>query len=239
MIKKSLTLLTVAALCACGIAADDEKNPPKANHKPALEGAEPGKWTQDYDAALKVAAEKGLPLMLNFTGSDWCGWCKVMDKNVFADEKDWGAYAKENLMLVTLDFPRDKTIVPKKWVSRNKELQAKFGVRGYPSYIVLDNDGETKLGQLGASREATPKSFIQQTKGVLRFSQSAIEAFTANLSKQKANEYKGLLSAHKKSKKALEDWLETRPKRNDENLAKFKKFNEDIASSMAKIESFE
>ena len=55
---------------------------------------------------------------------------------------------------------------------------------------------------------------------------------------EKAKEYKGLLSAHKKAKKALGDWLETRPQRNDDNLAKFKKFNEDIASSMAKIESF-
>ena len=234
MFQKSLSILALGALCACGYAAKEEK----ADHKPAIEGAEPGKWTQDYDAALKVAAEKNLPLMLNFTGSDWCGWCKIMDKNVFADQKVWGAYAKDNLMLVTLDFPKDKTIVPKKWVARNKELQAKFGVRGYPSYVVLDNDGETKLGQLGASREATPKSFTQQTKGVLRFSKNAIDAFTKSLSEEKAKEYKGLLSAHKKAKKALGDWLETRPQRNDDNLAKFKKFNEDIASSMAKIESF-
>ena len=77
------------------------------------------------------------------------------------------------------------------------------------------------------------------SRAELRFSKSAIAAFTAKLSEDKANEYKGLLSAHKKSKKALSDWLETRPKRNDENMAKFKKFNEDIASSMAKIESFE
>ena len=235
MFKKSLFVLTIAALSAIGLSAKEGKD---AVHKPATEGAEPGKWTQDYDAAIKMAAEKGLPLMLNFTGSDWCGWCKIMDKNVFADEKDWGPYAKENLMLVTLDFPKDKSIVPEKWVHRNEKLKDKFGVRGFPTYVVLDSNGESKLGQLGASREATPKSFVQQAKGVLRFSKSAIAAFTAKLSEEKASEYKDLLSAHKKSKKALADWLETRPKRNDENMAKFKKFNEDIASSMAKIESF-
>ena len=182
MFKKSLFILTIVALSAYGLSAKEGKD---AVHKPATEGAEPGKWTQDYDAAIKMAAEKGLPLMLNFTGSDWCGWCKIMDKNVFADEKDWGPYAKENLMLVTLDFPKDKSIVPEKWVHRNEKLKDKFGVRGFPTYVVLDSNGESKLGQLGASREATPKSFVQQAKGVLRFSKSAIAAFTAKLSEEK------------------------------------------------------
>ena len=252
MLKKTLSLFTIAALCLNYAVTEGAKEAPKKGHdhkhdhkhghdhqhKPAIKGAEPGKWTQDYDAALKVAAEKNLPLMLNFTGSDWCGWCKIMDKNVFADQKVWGAYAKDNLMLVTLDFPKDKTIVPEKWVARNKELQAKFGVRGYPSYVVLDNDGKTKLGQLGASREATPKSFIQQTKAALRFSKNAIDAFTKSLSEEKAGAYKALLAAHKQAKKDLTDWIATRPQRNEENNAKFKKFQENIASSMAKIESF-
>ena len=77
------------------------------------EGAKVGHWTMDFDAAKKMAAEKNLPLMLNFTGSDWCGWCKLMDKNVFA-EKEWQDYAGENALLVTLDFPKDKSIVPEK-----------------------------------------------------------------------------------------------------------------------------
>ncbi len=244
MLKKTLSLFTITALCLNLTAADKAKEAHKHGahdhqHKPATKGAEPGKWTQDYDAALKVASEKKLPLMLNFTGSDWCGWCKLMDKNVFADHKEWGAYAKDNLMLVTLDFPRDKTIVPEKWVARNNELKTQFGVRGFPTYVVLESDGKTKLGQLGASREATPKNFIEKTKAALRFSKAAVAAFTKGMSKEKTQSYLDLLAAHTQAKKALGDWLETRPQRNEENNVKFAKFREDIASAMAKIESFE
>ena len=140
------------------------------------DGAKLGHWTMDFDAAKKIADEKKVPLMLNFTGSDWCGWCKLMDKNVFAED-DWKKYASENVLLVTLDFPKDKSIVPEKYVDRNKELKEKFGVRGYPTYVILDSDGETKIGQLGAGRDKTPDSFIAEFKAAVRLSPSNIEAF--------------------------------------------------------------
>ena len=98
----------------------------QAADKVKLEGAKVGVWTMDFDAAVKLAGEKNLPLMLNFTGSDWCGWCKLMDKNVFAEE-EWKAYAKDNVLLVTLDFPNDKSIVPEKYVKRNEKLQEGWG----------------------------------------------------------------------------------------------------------------
>lgn len=210
---------------------------PKAGHVPATDGAEPGKWTQDFESAVKLAKEKHLPIFVNFTGSDWCGWCKLMDRKVFAAE-DWQTYAKENLLLVTIDFPKNKSLVPKKYVERNDKLKRQFGVGGFPTYIVLDEDGSTKVGQLGASQDASPKSFIQQVKGVLRFTESGIKEATAKLSEGKADEYRKLLAAHKSAKKELDDWLETRPVRNDENLKKFNTFREEIQNSLAKIESF-
>jgi len=130
---------------------------------PATQGAKPGEWTMDYDAAKTLAKEKNLPILINFTGSDWCGWCKLMDKAVFA-KADWTAYAKENLLLVYIDFPQDKSLVPMHFVARNKTLSESFGVRGYPTYILLAADGATRLGQLGASRTATPESFIADIK---------------------------------------------------------------------------
>ena len=131
-----------------------------AEDKVQLEGAEAGKWTMDYEAAVELAAKKKLPMMLNFTGSDWCGWCKLMDKGVFAQD-EWKEFATKNVILVTLDFPKDKSIVPEKYVSQNNELKQQFGVRGYPTYVVLDSDGKSKLGQLGAGRDKTPASFIK------------------------------------------------------------------------------
>ena len=242
MLKKTLLILASHAFCLT-LALGAE------GHKPAVEGAEPGKWTQDYDAALKVAAEKNLALMLNFTGSDWCGWCKIMDKQVFA-EAEWGAYAKKNLMLVTLDFPRDKSIVPAKWVSRNNELKGKFGIRGYPSYVVLDKDGETKLGQLGASREATPKSFIEKTENVIFFSESALATFSKSIPEGKTKAFDKVMGARGKAlkqldkakaelevaKKPLGEWIKTRPEKNAENDKLFAGFQKDIAPATKKVE---
>ena len=130
---------------------------------PATKGAKTGEWTMDFDAAKALAREKNLPILVNFTGSDWCGWCKLMDKLVFS-KPEWTAYAKESLATVFIDFPRDKTLVPMHFVSRNETLSRQFGVEGYPTYILLAPDGVTRLGQLGASRNATPEAFIADIK---------------------------------------------------------------------------
>lgn len=130
---------------------------------PATKGAKAGEWTMDFDAAKALAKEKNLPILINFTGSDWCGWCKLMDKQVFSKPK-WTSFAKESLATVFIDFPRDKTLVPMHFVSRNETLSRQFGVEGYPTYILLAPDGVTRLGQLGASRNATPEAFIADIK---------------------------------------------------------------------------
>lgn len=64
----------------------------QAGDKVQLEGAKVGEWTMDFDAAVKLAGEKNLPLILNFTGSDWCGWCKLMDESVFS-KREWQKFA--------------------------------------------------------------------------------------------------------------------------------------------------
>ena len=198
----------------------------------------------DFDAAVKLAGEKNLPLMLNFTGSDWCIWCKRMDENVFAEEV-WKAYAKDNVLLVTLDFPNDKSIVPEKYLERNEKLQEQFKVQGFPTYVVLDNDGKTKLGQLGAN--LTPSSFIDEFKEALRMRAGAIEAFL-KANPDKAEAYKGaiaeLRAAEKKleaaekkleaAEKPLNDWLKTRPKRTEENIKKFEGFKKSIPEALMK-----
>ena len=62
-------------------------------------GHSPGKWTHDYQAALKYARENKKAVLLNFTGSDWCGWCKLMDKQVFSKD-EWKTYAAKNVVQV-------------------------------------------------------------------------------------------------------------------------------------------
>lgn len=131
------------------------------------DGAVSGEWTQDYDAAVSLAAEQGLPLLINFTGSDWCYWCKLMDSKVFSQE-EWKTWAKGKIVLAFIDFPRTNTLVPKKYQARNRALAEKFGILGYPTYIVLASDGKTILGQLGASRDAAPAKFIADLEALLK-----------------------------------------------------------------------
>ena len=140
-------------------------------------------------------------------------------------------------MLVTLDFPRDKSIVPKKYVARNAKLKQEFGAEGYPTYIVLDYDGKTKLGQLGAARETTSTSFIGEVLSVLKTSQSSLKAY-AIAHPDKIEAFKAAIQALKSNKKALSDWIQTEPTRNQENMKKFAKFNEDIRTSEEALSKF-
>ena len=207
-----------------------------AEDKVQLDGAEVGKWTMDFEAAVELATKQKLPMMLNFTGSDWCGWCKLMDKGVFAQD-EWKEYAAKNVLLVTLDFPKDKNIVPEKYVSQNNDLKKQFGVRGYPTYIVLDSDGKSKLGQLGAGRDKTPASFIEEFQGVIRMSAAGIDAFI-KANPDKADAYKAAIKESKESKEALNNWIATKPERNEENNKKFAAFQERIKAAAAKLQDF-
>ncbi len=112
-------------------------------------------WGDDYDKALAQAkAEKKL-VVLDFTGSDWCGWCIKLDKEVFS-KKEFKDYAKNNLVLVEVDFPQGKKL-SKKTKEQNDKLQAEYGVKGYPTIVVLNPEGK-KVGELGY-QEGGPAPF--------------------------------------------------------------------------------
>ncbi len=148
-----------------------------ASDRPAISGAEVGLWTQDVAAAQALAAKLQLPLLLNFTGSDWCGWCKLMDRNVFSQDA-WKQWAKKNIVLAYIDTPQDKSLVPEKFVERNQQLSQQFAVAGYPTYVLLKADGQSVIDRLGASREATPQSFIQDLqKALLKAQPGGVKAF--------------------------------------------------------------
>lgn len=93
-------------------------------------------WETDYKSAVAKAKKENKQLLLNFTGSDWCGWCIRLDKEVFSKEQ-FQEYAKENLVLVKLDFPRNK-VISEAEKAQNYSLQDKYKVKGYPSIILLN-----------------------------------------------------------------------------------------------------
>lgn len=186
--------------------------------RPVTEGAKVGEWTMDFEAAKTLAKEKNLTMLLNFTGSDWCGWCKLMDKNVFSTD-DWKKYAKDKFVLVFIDFPKDKSLVPAKRAEANKALSVKMGVQGYPAYILLAADGEKQLGQLGASKDATPASFIQ---GIKKYTEWP--AKIAKLSPEDKAIYDKAKAGMETVEKEMNIWIKTKPERNEENNKKFASF---------------
>ena len=101
-------------------------------------------WTTDYKAALATAKTQNKLVLLDFTGSDWCGYCKLLDKEVFATStfKD---FAEKNYVLVTVDFPQQKEL-PGDLKQQNAALGKQFNIDGYPTLIVLDPDGK-ELGR--------------------------------------------------------------------------------------------
>ena|ERR1700677_3644282 len=113
-------------------------------------------WSEDYaQSVAQGKAEKKL-VLLDFTGSDWCGWCMKLDKEVFSTP-EFKDYAKDHLVLVEVDFPQHKP-QDGKTKAQNDKLQAKFKIEGYPTIIVLNSEGKP-VGQLGYM-EGGPKAFI-------------------------------------------------------------------------------
>src|SRR5438093_12431134 len=71
----------------------------------------PQGWTEDYAKALEQAKPEHKLVLLDFTGSDWCGWCKKLDAEVFSTPK-FQEYASKHIVLVQVDFPHTKQLSP-------------------------------------------------------------------------------------------------------------------------------
>ena len=119
---KKLFLLSCLVFVCCG---------------PAL--AEPN-WLTDYEAAKAKAKSDNKLVLLEFTGSDWCGYCKRMQAEIFS-KPQFQDYAAKNLILVELDFPRAK---PQSDIVRkqNMQLANEYNIEGFPTTIVLSPDGK-------------------------------------------------------------------------------------------------
>ena len=121
---------------------------------------EPGRWTTDYPGAMALAKKENRKVLLFFTGSDWCGWCKQLDAEILS-KSEFTDYAREKLVLVKLDFPRG--IAQSEQVkAQNRYLQEKHRIGGYPTIVVLNQAGST-IGQLGY-QEGGPKPFVKALK---------------------------------------------------------------------------
>ena len=120
-----------------------------------------GEWLTDLDKAQAQAKAEKKMVFMDFTGSDWCPPCKALHKNVLTSS-DFLNYAKENLVLLVVDFPRSK---PQREALRtaNEELAKKFAVDSFPTIIVLDANGK-KLSKESGYDGSNAKEFVAKLK---------------------------------------------------------------------------
>ena len=123
----------------------------------ALSAAEDVTWTTDYKAALVQAKAQNRHVFLFFTGSDWCSWCKRLNREILSTD-EFKEYAGKKLILVELDFPRGKP-QSNEVKEQNAKLADRFKIEGYPTVIVLNSSGK-KVGELGY-QEGGPSPFVE------------------------------------------------------------------------------
>jgi thioredoxin-related protein len=110
-------------------------------------------WHNDVKKAMEVSKKTKKPLMLFFTGSDWCGWCMRLQKEVFKTP-EFTKWAKDNVVLVELDFPR-RTPQQPEIQQQNAQLQQTFQVQGYPTVwfvnATMNKDKQVNFDKLGST----------------------------------------------------------------------------------------
>ena len=150
----ALVFLSPAGLC-------ETKTPP-----PATAGAtekEKSLWTEDIEAAFSAAAKSKKPVFVDFTGSDWCYWCILADKNIFST-KQWAQFAPK-MVCLKVDFPKegrpDVETMAKRW-----KLAKEFNVRGYPTFVLVSPERK-EIARFSAGRKSADE-FIDEIKKVLK-----------------------------------------------------------------------
>lgn len=130
-----------------------------------LQAAE-GEWMTDLAKAQAKAKQEKKLVLVDFTGSDWCPPCKALHKNVFSS-KEFNEYAKKNVVLVEVDFPRRKE-QPAELKKANRALAEKYNIESFPTVLVFDSNGkqlDRKEGYGGGSAKEFVASLEKHKKG--------------------------------------------------------------------------
>ena len=128
-------------------------------------------WETDVTKAMAISTETKKPLLLFFTGSDWCGWCIRLQKEVLKTP-EFAAWAKENVVLVELDYPR-KATQTEEIKKQNNELQMAFGIQGFPTIILanaITKEGKVNFEGIGSTGYVAggPAAWLAVANGFLK-----------------------------------------------------------------------
>jgi thioredoxin-related protein len=133
-------------------------------------------WISDYAGAKKQAGESKKDLLIDFTGSDWCGWCIKLNDEVFKQDA-FKAGVKDAFVLVELDFPKDESKLSEAVKQQNKELGEKYAVQGYPSIVLTDAEGRPYAST--GYQEGGPEKYVEHLNELRKAKAKRDEAFAA------------------------------------------------------------
>jgi thioredoxin-related protein len=122
-------------------------------------------WQKDYAAALSQSKETGKPVLMVFSGSDWCKPCIMLREQIFVQD-GFSEWAKNNVVCVCLDFPaQKKNRLPQVLQEQNESLAERFNPNGIFPLVVLLNSNETVLGSLGYL-DVAPVEYIKEIEKI-------------------------------------------------------------------------
>jgi protein disulfide-isomerase len=121
-------------------------------------------WMTNWEEAKAKAKAENKPILINLTGSDWCGWCIKIEKEVFSS-KEFKDYAAANVILMEADFPKKKEL-PADLKKQNEALKKQYLAGGYPTVWLLDAEGNKLSEDLGELKGGT-KAYIEKLTGLI------------------------------------------------------------------------
>lgn len=129
------------------------------------------KWETDINTAIKVSNKTKKPMLLFFTGSDWCGWCIRLQKEVLKTP-EFAKWAKTNVVLVELDYPRAKQ-QSEEIKKQNNDLQQTFGIQGFPTVYFATakiKNGKPSFTGIGNTGYVAggPSAWLNVADGILK-----------------------------------------------------------------------
>jgi thioredoxin-related protein len=121
-------------------------------------------WKDNLEKAVDLAKTQKKAVLINFTGSDWCKWCKKLDAEVFS-QNEFIKYADKNLILVKIDFPQYKE-QEESIKSYNQQLAQMFRIQGFPTIILIDKN--QKLAAYTGYQEGGAANYVKYLKSILK-----------------------------------------------------------------------